>query len=210
MSAYLTAFKSIKLSRHALILDIGCGSGSYTRILSGKGYRVAGIDYAWKVAAEAKKRSVKGKEEYLCGNLYNLPFADNTFEHIVCIGVFQSVMRFLDALMEINRILAPGALLFVMTLNSLEIINAIKRIFKKDDNIFINGRPEPRLKTYSPQFFKKQLVKTGFCNISLKPVQILPEFMSKASKPVERWNKLPLLPYLTARSFMIQACKIAY
>ena len=210
MSAYFAALKNINLPKNALVLDLGCGSGSYTRILENRGYHTIALDYAWEVVAEAKKRSSRSGGEYLCGNINNLPFPDNTFDHVFCIGVFQSLMHYLGALFEIRRVLAIGAPLLVMSLNRLEITTLLKRILGKEEKIFINGKPAPRLKTYNPYFFRRQLLRIGFCDIELKPVQILPAFLIKFTKFMMIWNGLPFLPYLTARSFMVRAYKISY
>lgn len=46
-------------------------------------------------------------------NLRPYPFADNTFDLVICLHVLEHVVQLVDAITEIHRILKPGGLLFV-------------------------------------------------------------------------------------------------
>ena len=207
IAAYLQAIKDIKVPEKSLVIDLGCGSGTYTRLLNKMGYKVVGLDYAWQVVAEAKRRSVGNLAQYLCAECYNLPFRDNTFYHLVCIGVFQSLTKPLKAIEEIKRVLVPNGVLLIMTLNRIELSTTIKKILNREEVIFVNDKTAPRLMTYNPKIFASNLKQIGFNNVKISPVQIVPEFLSKHYKSISFWNKIPLFRYITARSFYVIATK---
>ena len=208
MAAYFTELKAVGLPEGSLVLDLGCGSGSYCRILAERGYRTVGMDYARKVVFEAKKRSSEEKGRYLCGTIHHLPFQDNVFDHVLCIGVFQSLMQYLEALVEIKRVLAVDAPLLIMTLNRWEITTVVKRILGSEERIFINSKPVPRLNTYDPRVFRRELEKVGFYDIKLMPLQIFPGSLVKFSGFIRNcWDRMPFLPYLTAHTFVVRAYK---
>jgi ubiquinone/menaquinone biosynthesis C-methylase UbiE len=99
------------------ILDAGCGSGKYTLPLGMRGYNVIGIDVSTKALGMARSSSTKhGIDiEFIAGDLYHLPFADNSFDAVLCYGVLQHLLskeREL-ALSEFRRILVKGGLLFI-------------------------------------------------------------------------------------------------
>ena len=66
-----------------VILDAGCGTGGLTEKLAGAGFTV-GIDIS-DLALGLKPHS---KAVYINGSINNLPFADDSFDLIICISVF--------------------------------------------------------------------------------------------------------------------------
>lgn len=205
--AYLHIIRELGLPEKALVLDLGCGSGVYTRILSKIGYRVVGMDYAWRVAAEGKKRSDGTNITYLSGDIHNLPFKDSIFNHILCIGLFQSLTEHLIALWEIKRVLNPQGSFCIITLNRLELRHIVRKILRREEPIFVKGKEMPRLITYNPSVFTNHLKTMGFHKVNISPVQIIPEFLSRFSKLIYIWNKIPFFRYLTARSFSVTGQK---
>src|SRR3989344_7270142 len=78
MPAVLSFLKKVKGKK---IIDIGCGSGIYTRILKKKGAKVVGIDIS-QTLFEIAKKEVKNVEFYKAG-IYKLPFKNNTFDSAI-------------------------------------------------------------------------------------------------------------------------------
>ena len=67
------------------LLDVGCGTGEDVRAMAqlvGPGGRVVGVDSSQTMIAEARKRSDGSPVpvEFYAGNIYQLDFADNTFD----------------------------------------------------------------------------------------------------------------------------------
>lgn len=117
MEAYQRVLSTLNLTPEELLLDLGCGAGAYSRILGAGGFHVVGCDYAWLVAAQARKRTSGGNVDFIAGDASNLPFTNNLFDHVVCVGLFQSLHEHHEAMREIHRVLKPDGVLCLMTLN---------------------------------------------------------------------------------------------
>jgi SAM-dependent methyltransferase len=99
------------------ILDIGCAKGFLVSALRMVGYNAMGIDiseYAVEQANDYVKPFLKtaelGKE--------NLPYDNNSFDVIICMGTLEYIPDQDFAVSEINRILKPGGTLLITTLES--------------------------------------------------------------------------------------------
>ncbi len=207
MQAYVCALPSLNLAPGSLVLDLGCGPGSYTRMLGAGGFRVVGVDFAWMVAAGARKRASVNGVDYVAGDATSLPFGEGVFDHVVCIGLFQSLERYEQALAEIKRVLKPGGVLCLMTLNRRFVKCRLDRLRGREEMLMVDGSARPRLSTYDPHQFAQTLRQTGFAVTSLRPVQVYPEKLNRLEPLIRVWNRLPVLKFETARSFMVIATK---
>ena len=61
------------------------------------------------------------------GNVTNLPFADGSFQHVLCWGVLMHVPDVDRALSELARVLAPGGQLFIGENNARSISSLLLR-----------------------------------------------------------------------------------
>jgi 2-polyprenyl-3-methyl-5-hydroxy-6-metoxy-1,4-benzoquinol methylase len=208
LNTYAKTIKKLCLDKESIILDIGCGAGIYTRFLHKIGYKAFAIDYSEKVVSKAlymSDNSYRGK--FLVAEAEAVPFKDNSFDHVVCIGLFQSLESTLSTIKEIYRIIKPNGTACVMTLNRKMFKSVFERLIRKEEIIFVNGIPKPRLKTYRPTELKNKFTRIGFENVTLQPVQVFPKRMEAFCLILPLWNKIPFLSYLTARSFMLIAQK---
>jgi SAM-dependent methyltransferase len=100
------------------VLDVGCGTGNYTRYLAaatGNGL-VVGIDASEAMVAGAARRGGASNLTYLRGDASELPFRDGQFDAVCCVGVLHMLDRPQAALEEMVRVLAPrGRLVVVAT-----------------------------------------------------------------------------------------------
>lgn len=203
MEAYMQALLGLELAHNAYVLDLGCGAGAYSRLLGNAGFRVVGADYAVRVAIQARKRTESNLVDFISGDACCLPFAANLFDHVVCVGLFQSMHKHREAMREIHRVLKPGGVLCLMTLNRRNLKATLERLLGREDVIVINGQPQPRLNTYEPQTFARDLEAEGFSRLRLQPVQIYPQKLNAVAGLVKLWNRVPGMNFLTARSFMV-------
>ncbi|SEO98302.1 class I SAM-dependent methyltransferase [Aquisalimonas asiatica] len=101
-------------------LDIGCGAGTYTRLLHEQGHRVVGMDYAVTSLHKAKARSDgdPGGLDWVSADILQLPVADGQADGVLCFGVMQALSAPDQALAELSRVLKPGGELWVDGLNA--------------------------------------------------------------------------------------------
>lgn len=92
------------------ILDAGCGTGFLTRFYAKKGYDVTSVDItpeAVRLTNESLK--IYGlKANVQVGNLEELLFDDDSFDHIVSNGVVHHTVHPSKAVDELFRVLKPG------------------------------------------------------------------------------------------------------
>lgn len=94
------------------VVDIGCGTGRYARLLSGAGARVIGVDPAARMLARAQRQG--GARAWVRAAAERLPFAPASFARAVSGLVLDHVPQ-LDAYFgEAWRVLEPGGR-FVLT-----------------------------------------------------------------------------------------------
>jgi SAM-dependent methyltransferase len=99
--------------RRLRVADIGAGPGLDAVALQAEGFHVVGVDLAYGNVA----RMVDGGLAALTGSLYQLPFAAGTFDALWTMSTLVHVpdVRFDDALIEMLRVVRPGAPLGIGT-----------------------------------------------------------------------------------------------
>ena len=99
-----------------LALDIGCGTGEFSKILAQKCDRVIGIDVAPKMIEEARKRNADSTIEYFLTDAESfLEKNENTYDAIVSIAAFHH-MDYYKILIKCKNALRPGGVLIIQDL----------------------------------------------------------------------------------------------
>jgi len=116
----LSQVKGVKPKR---ILDLGCGTGWLSKVLSTNGHHVVGIDVSsWLIKNAISSTSQNSL--FLVGDCMNLPFKSGTFDAIVGIGVLHH-LAIEKGLSECLRVATPGATLLLMEPNKLNLVAAL-------------------------------------------------------------------------------------
>ena len=101
------------------ILDLGCGKGRHIhKLYYYSKCHVIGLD----LSLEELKYTYQGFQQYpdinessdrkfslMAGTALQLPFKDNTFDHIICSEVLEHIYDYENVINEIFRISKPGA-----------------------------------------------------------------------------------------------------
>jgi ubiquinone/menaquinone biosynthesis C-methylase UbiE len=94
------------LAAGARVLDIGCGSGTFTRLLHARGYRLSGIDISSKMIAMARHKSAD--IQFFEGDAENLPFENGAFDAVLLSGLVHHFPDQRRLAAEVFRVLTPG------------------------------------------------------------------------------------------------------
>ena len=99
------------------LLDVGCGRGDVLKLLAARANRAVGVD----IDADAR---LTARAELLLaglancslrkGDMYRLPFTDDSFDTIVLDDVLSGAERPVDVLREARRLLRPNGRLFLI------------------------------------------------------------------------------------------------
>jgi len=101
-------------SESGLILDIGCAAGAEVELLGTRGFRIVGIDYSEEMLRFAQQRFIAFDGAHFCrADAESLPFASASFDHVVCLGVFEYLSTYEHCLEEIYRVLRPGGVVII-------------------------------------------------------------------------------------------------
>ncbi|MBI4271486.1 MAG: class I SAM-dependent methyltransferase [Candidatus Rokubacteria bacterium] len=99
------------------VVDLGCGTGETAARLERLGYEVWGLDLVEGMIGYARGRCASGR--FQVGDLTRMPFRDDTFDAVVCLGVVEYLDGDDRALREIRRVLRPGACAVISTPNAV-------------------------------------------------------------------------------------------
>lgn len=127
--------KQVKLPKKASILDLACGVGRHSVHFAKRKHNVVGLDFSSVYLNEAKKRSRKEKVEaqFVHGDMKNLKphFAENQFDFVVSLfnsfGYFKKRGDDKKMLKEVHRVLKPGGLFLLNTLNGDGVAKALSK-----------------------------------------------------------------------------------
>ena len=98
------------------VLEVGCGTGHFTRWMAEKGFNAAGLDSSAPMLSEALRY---GGSNYVTGDALALPVADRSFDLVAIITTLEFVSDPAQALAEAVRVARQGILLGVLNRYSL-------------------------------------------------------------------------------------------
>jgi SAM-dependent methyltransferase len=152
------------------VLDLGCGDGRVTAELAGTGARVTGADPS-SVALERASAAHPELEFTLTAPDGVLPFADASFDAIVCLNVLQHVADTQKLMSEARRVHAPAGLLAV----AVPFHGVIKNLAIALGSFERHHDPlEPVLRFYTKRSLTELLEQFGFEDVRLETIGGLP------------------------------------
>ncbi len=105
------------LARDREVLDVACGVGYGTSVLARAGAtRALGVDVSPDALDQARKRA-GDLEEFVVGDLHNLPCEDHSFDLITCFETIEHVADPARGLDELRRVIRPDGVLLLSSPN---------------------------------------------------------------------------------------------
>jgi len=163
----------------SVILDLGCGPGSYLPLISEFADTVVALDLSPKMASRARETWPKA---LVCvGDAEQLPFRDSVFHIIVCVGLLQYLDGAEKALSEMARVTKEDGAIIIITLNSE----------------FKLGRPADISRTYSLDEIRCQLDRLGM-KIWEHGFLVIAPFLFSFTSTSRLFSRLSVCIYLLA------------
>jgi ubiquinone/menaquinone biosynthesis C-methylase UbiE len=97
------------------VLDAGCGSGIYSKILARKGAEIYGLEISQNMLKFAREHCKNYKIEFKKGSIDRLPYKNNSFDLILASLVIHYLKKPEKAFKEFNRVLKKKGILVFST-----------------------------------------------------------------------------------------------
>jgi SAM-dependent methyltransferase len=95
------------------VLECGCGAGRFTEILIDRGARVTSVDLSSAIEANAENFPPGDSHRIAQADIMQLPFAQQTFDVVLCLGVVQHTPSPEKTIEELYRFVKPGGTLVI-------------------------------------------------------------------------------------------------
>ena len=123
---------------------MACGEGKLVEFALRKGAVAWGIDLSGEAIAKAQARARSG--HFLVGNGENLPFPDESFDIVTCIGSLEHFLDPASGVREIQRVLRPSGRACILLPNTFSLLGNVLYAWRHGE-IFDDGQPIQRYNT---------------------------------------------------------------
>ena len=148
----------------AIVLDLGCAGGFMAEAMADRGATVTGIDPARAAIAAAKAHAAANGRavRYDVGVGEALPYADASFDAVVCVDVLEHVADLNRVLAQIARVLRPGGMFLFDTINRNPLATFVTiTIAENVLGLLPKGTHDPAM-FIKPSRFREGLIEAGF------------------------------------------------
>ena len=159
------------------IIDVGCGSGTFSRALAQKypNAKITGSDISKSAISFARKKAGDeklGNARFICASISSLPVKSGSFDVAVVSHLIEHVENPENDLREINRALRRNGTLILTTPNYLSLWPLAEMVFDRTMAEKNYSLDEQHISRFTASSIKKPVESTGFEIESLKTLYI--------------------------------------
>jgi|LGVF01.1.fsa_nt_gb ubiquinone/menaquinone biosynthesis C-methylase UbiE len=150
------------------ILELGSGTGHWSKWITEQGFNVHGIDIAKDMLQKAKDKNIPNSKFEIM-SMTDLEFENNSIETIIAITSLEFSIDLDKTFSEIKRVLKPNGRLITAVLNSKSTIGK----YKGDNPTFINANffTKDTLKKRLSNFGNPEFCEAAFLNENFELVE---------------------------------------
>ncbi len=149
-----------------ILLDVGCGTGAFTKRLHSEKQLTLGVDISFKSASQAS--NIVDSCYFFSGDADKLPLNDESVDIVVFSGVLHHLPSMENALAECMRIMKPGGDFFAYDPNGVNPAMWVYRSSKSPLSTRKGWTVNERL--LRKQEISEALKKAGFSNVICKGI----------------------------------------
>lgn len=183
------------VEKDSTIIDLGCGDGYGTSILSEKALKVVGIDVDDSIIARANYKYGENAE-FLVYDGVKIPYGDASVDIVVSFQVIEHVDDVENYLSEVDRVLKNDGYFFVSTPNRVHRLKPNQKPW----NIY-------HKREYDAESFDR-ILKTVFHNVQVQGIRGSREIEEIELKRVKRNKYLASLDFVNLRTILPNRWKI--
>ncbi|MCI0402195.1 MAG: class I SAM-dependent methyltransferase [Acidobacteria bacterium] len=152
------ALELLRLEKGQRLLEAGCGYGRLSPALLERGVRWTGVELSPSMAAYCR-RTLASSAVLVRGDNCELPFAEASFDRVLCSGVLMHLEDERKALAELVRVLRPGGVLVATGNNLLHPLGPLMHLKAA-------LRPGYLQRFHLPGFYQRELERLG-CRVEM-------------------------------------------
>src|SRR5688572_12581364 len=99
------------------ILELGCGQGVCSEKINLIGRNYTGLELSALLVHRAQKLYGQANRRFIEGDIYKLPFADDSFDAIFAVSIWHLLKDLGKATKELARVLKPGGSFLIISAN---------------------------------------------------------------------------------------------
>ena len=112
------------------VAEIGCGTGRHTVYMAEAGAQVTAIDFSQEMMARAIEKTKDWDIQFVTHDLTDrLPFADDTFDRVLCCLVLEHIADLDRMIAEMARICRPGGFVLIAELHPAMFLRGLQARF---------------------------------------------------------------------------------
>jgi ubiquinone/menaquinone biosynthesis C-methylase UbiE len=172
--------EEVTLTENSLVLDVGCGTGNNTILLSSSiNVRIVGLDISFGMLQKAYEK--KSEIPLVQAPADDIPFTTDSFDFVYMTEVLHHLPDIPETLKEIHRVLRTSGSLCIVTQSHKQIDNRMtSRFFPGTATVDKERYPDIDV-------IVEQLKETGFRTVrpkkyTYKPVRLGPEYLETIEK----------------------------
>jgi len=124
------------LNKNSVVLDLGCGSGRWTKFIANKVKLVESVDPSTAVFSAVKLNFYEPNVRVTQASVSNLPFSNGSFNFIICLGVLHHIPDTQLALIDAVKKLKTGGSILLYLYYSIDDRGFLYQLMFKFSTVF--------------------------------------------------------------------------
>jgi SAM-dependent methyltransferase len=185
---YFDGIDELMLNQDSLVMDVGCGSGRWSRYISDRAGFIEAVDPSEAVLAAVRLTADKSNIRVTQAGVDNLPFDDETFDFVFSLGVLHHVPDTAEAIKKCVKKVKTGGHFLIYLYYDLDNRGSIYRLLFRVVNVL------RRLISSLPSYLKGVVCDIIAFGVYLPMVFIA--WIAKVLLPGDAYRNIPLSYYL--------------